>query len=709
MSSSGTGKATRRGSPGWAVRVAEVASWGTVLLLVGVVLTADLKPGDRNAGLVYAGGLALWSILLFRFLNKRIESHVKVAWIALIVGMALTAGAHSVLRTEVPSSGLLYVPVIASIGLQGRALQAFLASAFAVVSYWSITTVGDRAPDAAETIFIVGLYLLVGVLAGLVTREMRSHYRGERREHALATAVRHRLLAVVDAVDEGIIFSDLNGIVRVVNRRAAHFFELDPDEPLGLPLVQLWRGLARKSEDPEGFMETYQEARAAPGEEIRLHVDQIIPTRRQLRLYSGPARDDSGQLVGRIEVFTDVTEAVRNSTEAERLYEEARGVAESYQRSVLPDEVPSLPRVSVVANYVAAAGRRAVCGDFYDFVPLPDGCVGYVLGDVMGIGPKAAGDAALTRYTLRSFAFEDRDPNPGVMLNRLNGYLHAHLAQNRFVRVLYGVLDPERATFEYANSGHVPPIVFRAKSKEVEWLGEGGIALGIEDDVEYKVGRVEFDAGDMLVFYTDGVTEALRKGSPFGQKRLKEIVEKYGVGTPGELVQSVRRSVEAWAGEGGLRDDLALLVSQIVPDALVGEPTRELVLPNEPSRLSEVRRFVAHYLADVRAPVDISSEIVLAVSEAAGNAARYGRRHEGRSELRIRCAISGTSVQVSVADDGGGFDARSVPDQVGLPDRYASGGRGVFLMHELMDRVEFDPTPNGTVVTLVRAIPRLPH
>ena len=88
-----------------------------------------------------------------------------------------------------------------------------------------------------------------------------------------------------------------------------------------------------------------------------------------MRMYSGPAFDDSGELVGRIEVFTDVTEAARRATEVERLYEEARSVAESYQRSVLPDEVPSLPRVSVVANYVAAAGRRAVCGDFYDFVP----------------------------------------------------------------------------------------------------------------------------------------------------------------------------------------------------------------------------------------------------------------------------------------------------------------------------------------------------
>lgn len=707
--SSSAGQTIGRGSPGWAVRVAEIASWGTVLLLAAVVSTADLSTEDRTAGFVYVGALAVWSLLLFRLLTRRLGDNVRVAWFALLVGMALTAGAHSVLRSEVPSAGLLYVPVIASIGLQGRAMQAFVASALAVVSYWGVSALGSAAPGIAETTFVVGLYLLVGALAGLVTREMRLHYRGERREHALATAVRHRLLAVVDAVDEGIIFSDRQGVVRVVNRRAEQLFEIDPDGPLGLPLVQLWRDLARKTEDPEGFMETYQDARSTPDAEIRLEFEQIIPLRRQLRLYSGPAFDDTGELVGRIEVFTDISEASRRASEVERLYEEARNVAESYQRSVLPDEVPSLPLVSVVANYVAAAGRRAVCGDFYDFVPLKDGRVGYVLGDVVGIGPQAAGDAALTRYTLRSVAFEDPDPDPGVMLNRLNAYLHANLPQNRFVRVLYGVLDPERATFDYANAGHVPPVVFRSHAKEVEWLGEGGIALGIEGDVEYKVGNVQFEPGDMLVYYTDGVTEATRNGLPFGQKRFAELVEKYGVGTPGELVQAVRRGVEAWAGEDGLRDDLALLVSQIVPDTLIAEPTRELVLPNEPSRLSEVRRFVAHYLADVRAPVDISSEIVLAVNEAAANAARYGRRNEGRSELRVRCALHGSSVEISVADDGGGFDAASAAEHVTLPDRYASGGRGLFLMHELMDRIEFDPTPNGTVVNLTRAIPSLPR
>jgi anti-sigma regulatory factor (Ser/Thr protein kinase) len=192
-------------------------------------------------------------------------------------------------------------------------------------------------------------------------------------------------------------------------------------------------------------------------------------------------------------------------------------------------------------------------------------------------------------------------------------------------------------------------------------------------------------------------------GKPFGQGRLTDLVKGYGVGTPGELVQAIRRSVEMWAG-GTLRDDIALLVFQIAPDKLLAEPVREIVLPNEPSRISEVRRFVAAFLADLRAPVEMSSEILLAVGEAAGNAYRHGRRHPGgRSEIRVRCEYDRPEFIVEVADDGPGFDPSEVEGR-GEPDPFAQGGRGLFLMRELMDAVSIDPSPEGTKVVLRREL-----
>jgi serine phosphatase RsbU (regulator of sigma subunit)/anti-sigma regulatory factor (Ser/Thr protein kinase) len=693
--------AAPKGSWRWSVRVAELTAWGTTALVVALLHIADLDTTTYRWGLVISGILAVWLLLLFHVLIARMRNRRWALWVVHFVNLSFASAGYGLLREDVPAVALIFVPVLLATGLLGGIPEALIAPLAALGGIWLVAEISRPSIETSELALTGGVFLLAGVVAGLLARELRKHYRAEHEEHRLATAVRYRLMAVLDAVDEAIVFSDLNGVVRIVNQRADRLFAIGADEHLGLATVQLLRTIARKTEDPEGFMETFQQLRDQPELEIRSDIEQIIPARRQLRLYSGPARDESGVLVGRIDVYTDVTEAVRRAEEVERLYEQARSTAESYQRSLLPEETPALPRVGIVAHYVPAAGPRAVCGDFYDFIHLPDGRLGVVLGDVCGVGPQAVGDAALARYTLKSFV--PMEPDPARLLSRMNAHLQVHLAPDRFVRLVIGVLDPERATLEYASAGHVPPVAFHCKSGEVEWLGEGGLPLGVEEDAEYKIGRIEFDPGDMLVLYTDGVTEADRGGRPYGQGRFLDLVEAYGVGTPGEMSQAIRRSVDAWVEDEAMRDDLAIIVCQVVPDATIGEPTRELVLPNETSRLREMRSFIAGYLADVRAPVDISTEVLLAAGEATANACRHGRREGARTEVRVKCSLQGTKVAVTVADDGPGFD----PSQINpgsLPDRFASGGRGLFLIRKLMDDVDINSSSEGTIITMTRRL-----
>ena len=691
--------AARKGSWGWVARVAELTAWGTVALIVLILNVADVPSDTYSKGTIVVIALGVWLLVFFRVLLPRREQSAWSIALPLVQAVGFGCITFALLRGHVPSSQIVFVPVIVSAGLLAGLSGGLASAALSLAGYAAIAHYGPGINGVALSA-TGGMFLLSGSIAGLLSRELRSHYRGEQEEHRLATAVRHRLLAVVDAVDEAIIFRDRQGSVRVANRRVGALFGLEPDDFLGQPGMELLRQIARLTDDPEEVMEFFQTVRDLPEEELRREIEQIIPTRRKLRVFSGPTYDDSGTMVGRIDVFTDITEAAKRAEEVENLYMEARKTAESYQRGLLPTDMPKLPRVGMVAHYIAAAGSRAVCGDFYDFVPLAEGRVGLVLGDVCGIGPKAANDAALSRYTLRSFAQQITDP--GSLLNWMNAHIRRQSEPDRFIRLLVGVLDPERAILEYANAGHVPPILYRASSGTAEWLGEGGIPLGIEDDARYKPGRVEMEPGDMVVLYTDGVTEAPRNNRPFGQGRLIDLVTEYGVGSPGELVQAIRRGVESWAGTE-LRDDIALLVFQIAPDKQVAEPVREIVLPNEPSRISEIRHFVAHFLADLRAPVETSSEILLAVGEAAGNAYRHGRRTEGRSEIRVRCEFDRPDFEVEVADDGPGFD----PDEIsgrGTPDPFAQGGRGLFLMNELMDVVSIDTSKGGTTVRLLRSL-----
>lgn len=689
-----------KGSWRWAVHIAELTAWGTVLLILGALHLADLSSDSYRSGLALVAALGVWLGLFFRVLLFRALDKPWFPWAGVAVNVAFACGFYALLRSEVAGIHLIFIPVIMASGLLGSVFKAVAASVLAVGGYLGVAALTGTLPATVPATLTSGVFLLCGLVAGLLAGELRTHFRGEKKEHQLATAVRHRLLAVLDAVDEAIVFRDRNGLARVVNERAGALFQIEPDRFLGEPVVELLRTVARQTEDPEDFMEAFQALRDDPTVELRLQVQQIIPARRRLRLFSAPTFDDDGSLVGRIDVFTDVSDSAARAEEIERLYEGARKTAESYQRALLPDQIPVLPRVSLVAHYVAAAGQRAVCGDFYDFVTLRDGRMALVIGDVCGIGPVAANDAALSRYTLRSLAAGESDA--GALLRAMNDLIHAQSSNERFVRLLLGVLDPERAVLEYANAGHVPPVLYRAATGEVDWLAEGGLPLGVEDGTDYKVARIELSPGDMLVFYTDGLTEAPRYGRPFGQGKFADLVAEYGVGTPGELVQALRRSVDSWVSNE-LRDDLALVVTKVVPDSTLEEPTRELVLPNEAIRVPEVRAFVGSFLADVRAPVDVSGEILLATGEAAANANRHGRRAEGRSEIRVQCGFQAGMVAVTIADDGPGFDPALV-ETADLPDRFASGGRGLYLMRELMDEVEVESGPGGTAITMRRRL-----
>ena len=701
-----------RGSWRWAAHVAELMAWATVALIFAALHTEGVDPQTYRQTLGVVAALGVWLVVFFHVLLFRRGAIRSIAWTGVIVHTAFATGIYWLLRGDVPAAQLIFVPVILATGLVGGLIEALAASVLAVAGFLFVAFGVGPQPEVIPVAANAAIYLLSGTVAGLLARELRAHYRGEQREQRAASTVRHRLFAVLDSIDEGIVYRDRQGMVRVINQRGGEIFGITPDDYLGGPVIELLRTVARQTEDPEDFIEQFQNIRDDPTVELRMDVDQLIPARRRLSLYSRPTFDDDGTLVGRIDVFADITENVKRAAEVERLLEQARRTAENYQRGLLPESIPSLPRLSIVAHYVPAAGRRAICGDFYDFIHLADGKLALVLGDVVGIGPKAATDAALTRYTLRSLALNESDPS--ALLESMNTHLLPQMGSERFVRLLVAVVDPERALLTYSNAGHVPPVLYRAKSGAVDWLEEGGVVLGVEKNATFKSGHLELDPGDMLVMYTDGVTEASRDGRPYGQGKFKDLIELYGVGTPGELAQALRRSVEAWVATdpdkpvpegtlGELRDDIAILAVQVALDRTLGEPSRELVLPNEPSRVSEVRAFVSSFLADLRAPVDISTEILLAVGEAAANANRHGHRPDGRGEVRVYCALEGPSVTITIADDGGGFDPDQV-DATALPDRFASGGRGMFLMRELMDEVEIESTDTGTTVTMYRKI-----
>jgi serine phosphatase RsbU (regulator of sigma subunit) len=242
-------------------------------------------------------------------------------------------------------------------------------------------------------------------------------------------------------------------------------------------------------------------------------------------------------------------------TERERLERELQ-LAREIQRAFIPEVLPPLPGWGLAATWRAA---RQVAGDFYDVFQLPDGRLGLVIADVADKGMPAALFMVLTRTLVRAAALEN--PSPAAVLDRVNDLLVPDARQGMFVTALYAVLDPESGTLTYANAGHNLPLLVPADSGDLVELERGGMALGVMEGIDLEDKIVKLAAGDHLVFYTDGVTEAFSEaGEIYSQERFKEMLRNATGASARGMLDAIVGSVISFTGDIPPSDDLTLIV-----------------------------------------------------------------------------------------------------------------------------------------------------
>lgn len=242
--------------------------------------------------------------------------------------------------------------------------------------------------------------------------------------------------------------------------------------------------------------------------------------------------------------------------EAAQLYEQAIRqdrlqheieLAHSIQESFMPERCPQLPGWQLVAEWQAA---RGIGGDYYDFIELDAGQLGLLIADVSDKGVAAALYMALTRTLMRVAAFAAH--GPAAALGQLNRYLLDEAKSGMFVSVFYAVLDLQSGHLTYARAGHNPPILVRAADGTPIELVPPGTVLGIVDAPNLVEESLTLSPGDVLVMYTDGVTEAIDEhDQQFGETRLQEIVTQ-GVGSlrprPWPIASPLRCAITAGLG-----------------------------------------------------------------------------------------------------------------------------------------------------------------
>ena len=244
----------------------------------------------------------------------------------------------------------------------------------------------------------------------------------------------------------------------------------------------------------------------------------------------------------------------RERVEQRRL-ERDLAIARDIQRSFLPASAPRVPGFEIAGTSIS---HDKVGGDYYDFIAVSDTRLGLAIADVSGKGIPAA--LIMAGFRMCLLAEIRNDFAIRAVMRKVNQLLHESTERDRFVTAFYGVLDWRNSMIIFSNAGHNPPMLLRADGTGEE-LSDGGVALGVLEDTHYEERPVAIHAGDILVMYTDGVSEAEdERGEQFGPERVEKVVRAHPDHNARELTQDIVAAVLDWAGEKGPVDDLTLIV-----------------------------------------------------------------------------------------------------------------------------------------------------
>ncbi|MDZ7266444.1 MAG: SpoIIE family protein phosphatase [candidate division KSB1 bacterium] len=392
-------------------------------------------------------------------------------------------------------------------------------------------------------------------------------------------------------------------------------------------------------------------------------------------------------------------------------------IARRMQTEMLPAAPPDLPGLRLEA---ASLPATEVGGDFYDFITLDDQRLAIIVGDVSGKGVSSAMVVSAALSAIR-FAAEGHQ-TPAEILALANRRLAVDLQRGMFVAAFCGIFDLAAGRLLYANAGQTLPILYRNGEATLLPPPEEGdrFPLGINRQVAYGQRHLDLAAGDLLVFYTDGIVDMMNpENEPYSFDRFCAAVQRHARAAHNGLIPELIRDAEAFAGRRDHSDDLTLLVARYegVPAtvrrfeengrrAAVAEQPVEirLSLPSQPGFEKLAMNAAAELAQQLGFPANRVEDLRSAVAEACLNAIEHGNKLNLMNRLDVLLKPGAAGLTVQVIDNGSGF-VPEMPATLSL-ERKISGeesprGLGLFLIARLVDHVEYKVLPTlGHVTTL---------
>jgi len=362
-----------------------------------------------------------------------------------------------------------------------------------------------------------------------------------------------------------------------------------------------------------------------------------------------------------------------------------RHVAHTLQRSMLTTDLPDVDGVQLAVRYLPGTRQTEISGDWYDVIPLPDGRVGVVIGDVVGRGIEAAATMSQLRTALRAYAVEGLEP--AVVVAKLQRLVD-HLRVGMSTTLVYLDFDPFTRELRYVSAGHLPVLHVPAGGASRFLSGARSTPLGTAPaGAEIPQERLTLEPGDTVLLYTDGLVERRDDSIDSRLEQLRVTLAE----APEELPAALEHLTATLVGDEALRhDDVALLALRVSTQA--GETFAVSIEPVA-EQLSALRASLRTWLADAGATASEAGDVLVAVGEACANAIEHAGITPD-STVDVRGQLVGCEVVLRVRDRGVWRPA----------EQRSERGHGLRLMRVLMDTIHISSTDDGTRVELRRQL-----
>jgi sigma-B regulation protein RsbU (phosphoserine phosphatase) len=306
--------------------------------------------------------------------------------------------------------------------------------------------------------------------------------------------------------------------------------------------------------------------------QVRLGPTDEQAAQAHLKVIDAAIAKTENQTLGLCEVCHEYVEADRlemdftacvcldhYSAEQKRQLESELELSHKLQRALLPQQIPEIPGLQFAAFSQPA---EIVGGDYYDFFRFQDDAYGFVIADVMGKGLPASMLMSSLQASLRILGPENE--SPATVAHRLNGLFFHNIHLIKFITLFLASYDPDTRALKYCNAGHNPPLLFRRNERRIQFLHPTGAAIGLAESFTFGIETVVLAPGDILLLYTDGVTEAMNPArEEFGESRLADFVQRQEALSSKDLIKELRLRLNEFAGAQVHHDDVTILVGRV--------------------------------------------------------------------------------------------------------------------------------------------------